>query len=55
MIGARALRSLLERIMLDVMYDVPGSDNIMSVKITRSVVTGESKPIVRRKQDQAAA
>jgi len=53
--GARALRSLLERIMLDVMYDVPGSDNIMSVKITRSAVTGESKPIVRRKQDQAAA
>jgi len=53
--GARALRGLLERIMLDVMYDVPGAEDILGVKITRSVVLGESKPIIRRKQDQAAA
>jgi ATP-dependent Clp protease ATP-binding subunit ClpX len=53
--GARALRGLLERIMLDTMYDVPNSDDILTVKITRSVVLGESKPILRRKQDQAAA
>jgi ATP-dependent Clp protease ATP-binding subunit ClpX len=53
--GARALRGLLERIMLDVMYDVPSSDDILTVKITRGVVLGESKPIIRRKPDQAAA
>jgi ATP-dependent Clp protease ATP-binding subunit ClpX len=53
--GARALRSLLEKIMLDVMYDVPSSDDILSVKITRSVVRAETKPLIRRKQDQAAA
>jgi ATP-dependent Clp protease ATP-binding subunit ClpX len=53
--GARALRGLLEKIMLEVMYDVPSSDDILSVKITRSVVLGESKPIIRRKEDQAAA
>jgi ATP-dependent Clp protease ATP-binding subunit ClpX len=53
--GARALRSLLEKMMLDVMYDVPEDGNILNIKITRSVVLGESKPIVRRKQDQAAA
>jgi ATP-dependent Clp protease ATP-binding subunit ClpX len=53
--GARALRGLLERIMLDTMYDVPNSDDILSVRITRSVVRGESKPILRRKQDQQAA
>jgi ATP-dependent Clp protease ATP-binding subunit ClpX len=53
--GARALRGLLEKLMLDVMYDVPGTDDILSVKITRGVVLGESKPIIRRKQDQAAA
>ncbi len=53
--GARALRRLLEKLMLDVMYEVPSSDDILSVKITRSVVLGESKPIIRRKQDQAAA
>jgi ATP-dependent Clp protease ATP-binding subunit ClpX len=53
--GARALRGLLEKIMLDTMYEVPNSDNVESVKITRSVVLGESKPIIRRKQDQQAA
>jgi ATP-dependent Clp protease ATP-binding subunit ClpX len=53
--GARALRSLLERLMLDVMYDVPGNDDIAAVKITRPVVCGETKPIIRRKADKAAA
>jgi ATP-dependent Clp protease ATP-binding subunit ClpX len=53
--GARALRGLIEKLMLDVMYDVPESSDILNIKITRPVVLGESKPIVRRKQDQAAA
>ena len=52
--GARALRSLLEKMMLDVMFDVPSSD-ITGIKITRQVVLGESKPVVRRKNDKAAA
>ena len=46
---------MLEKIMLDVMYDVPSSEDVLTVNITRGVVTGESKPIIRRKQDQAAA
>ncbi|HWD17956.1 MAG TPA: ATP-dependent Clp protease ATP-binding subunit ClpX [Verrucomicrobiae bacterium] len=53
--GARALRSLLERLMLDVMYDVPTTEDILGVTITRPAVLGESKPILRRKTDQAAA
>ncbi|MEK7706563.1 MAG: ATP-dependent Clp protease ATP-binding subunit ClpX [Verrucomicrobiota bacterium] len=53
--GARALRGLIEKLMLDVMYDVPESGDILNIKITRPVVLGESQPIVRRKQDQAAA
>jgi ATP-dependent Clp protease ATP-binding subunit ClpX len=53
--GARALRGLLEKLMLDIMYEVPGSDDIQSVKITRPAVLDEAKPIIRRKQDQAAA
>src|SRR5437764_1499383 len=44
--GARALRSLLERLMLDVMYDVPSSDDILQIHITQPVVAGESKPLV---------
>jgi ATP-dependent Clp protease ATP-binding subunit ClpX len=53
--GARALRGLIERLMLDVMYDAPESGNVVHVKITRPVVLGESGPIVRRKQDAEAA
>ena len=53
--GARALRSLLEKLMLDVMYDVPGSEDIVQVNITQPVVTGASKPLIRRKQGRAAA
>jgi ATP-dependent Clp protease ATP-binding subunit ClpX len=53
--GARALRSLLERLMLDVMYDVPSSDDILHITITKQVVTGQVKPLIRRKQGRAAA
>ncbi len=53
--GARALRSLLERLMLDVMFDVPSNGDILSIKITRPVVLGETKPLLRRKSDKAAA
>jgi ATP-dependent protease Clp ATPase subunit len=49
------LRGLIEKLMLDMMFDAPESSDVLSIKITRPVVLGESKPIVRRKQDQAAA
>src|SRR6267378_2100511 len=53
--GARALRSLLEKLMLDVMYDVPSSDDILHIHITQPVVLGEIKPLIRRKHGRAAA
>jgi len=53
--GARALRSLLEKLMLDVMFDVPSSGDILGIRITRQTVLGESKPLMRRKSDKAAA
>jgi ATP-dependent Clp protease ATP-binding subunit ClpX len=53
--GARALRSLLEKLMLDVMYEAPASEDIAGVTVTRPSVLGEAKPLVRRKADQAAA
>ena len=52
--GARALRSIFEKIMLDVMYDIPGRDDIESVTINRSVVEGEKPPIIRKKRADAA-
>ena len=53
--GARALRSLLERLMLDIMYDVPSNDDILHIHISQAVVTGQSKPLIRRKHGRAAA
>jgi ATP-dependent Clp protease ATP-binding subunit ClpX len=53
--GARALRSLLERIMLDIMYDVPSSEDIAHVEITREVITGANKPHITRKVAREAA
>ncbi len=53
--GARALRSLLERLMLDVMYDLPSREDIADVTINRAVVEGRKSPLIRKKQDQDAA
>ena len=53
--GARALRSLLERLMLDIMYDLPSRDDIADVTINRAVVEGRRGPLIRKKQDQDAA
>ena len=54
--GARALRSLFEKIMLDVMFDIPSRTDIESVTINRQVVLGERPPSIRRKRnDQDAA
>ncbi len=53
--GARALRSMLERIMLDVMFDIPSREDVAEVTVTRAVVEGKKQPSVRRKQDKDAA
>ncbi|NBV86393.1 MAG: ATP-dependent Clp protease ATP-binding subunit ClpX [Verrucomicrobia bacterium] len=53
--GARALRSLLERIMLDVMFDIPSREDVAEVTVNRAVVEGKRQPTVRRKQDKDAA
>jgi ATP-dependent Clp protease ATP-binding subunit ClpX len=53
--GARALRSMLERIMLDLMYEVPSREDIADVTVNRAVVEGKKPPLIRRKQDKDAA
>jgi ATP-dependent Clp protease ATP-binding subunit ClpX len=53
--GARALRSLLEKLMLDTMFEVPSNGDIAAITLTRSVVEGTSPPLIRRKSSQAAA
>lgn len=43
-IGARALRAIIEEIMLDIMYEIPKDDNIGSVIITKDYVTNNGAP-----------
>lgn len=43
--GARALRSIVENILLDVMYELPTKENIDKCLITRDVVIKGEKPV----------
>ena len=52
--GARALRSIIERAMLDVMYEIPSSTDIDEVVVTASVFTDEDKPKLIKKSDKKA-
>ena len=38
--GARALRSIMEKIMLDIMYEIPSLEGVSEVQITSSVIEG---------------
>lgn len=54
--GARALRSLLEGIMRDVMFDLPSRTDVAEVTINRAVVEGKKPPLLTyRKPGQEAA
>jgi len=43
--GARGLRSIMEAILLDPMYDLPGSGDIDQLVVNQDVVNGTSEPI----------
>jgi ATP-dependent Clp protease ATP-binding subunit ClpX len=43
--GARGLRTILEKVMLDVMFDIPSEDNIREVVITEEVINEGSDPV----------
>ena len=44
--GARGLRSIMENIMMDVMYEIPSDDTIESCVITKESVEGNSQPFI---------
>lgn len=44
--GARGLRSILEGVLLDTMYDIPSIENVEKVVIDASVIRGDSPPIL---------
>ena len=44
--GARGLRSIMENVLLDTMYDLPSTDDVTKVVIDEGVINGESKPLM---------
>ncbi len=48
--GARGLRTILERLMLDVMYEIPSCGDVCEVVITVASVKGDEKPRLKRKK-----
>ena len=49
--GARGLRSILEKVMNDVMYRIPSDDTIAKCIITKEAVDGEAKPLIEYRTD----
>ena len=47
--GARGLRTIIENLMTDVMYEIPSDSEISEVKITRECVLGNAKPQLIKK------
>ena len=47
--GARALRSIFEKMMLDIMYDLPSRKDVAKVTINRAVVEGKKPPALKKK------
>ncbi len=46
--GARALRSIFEKLMLEVMFEAPSSDDVTGITLDRDVVEGRRSPILHR-------
>ena len=44
--GARGLRSILESVLLDTMYELPGMENVSKVVIDENMISSDAKPIL---------
>ena len=53
--GARGLRSILENVLLDVMYDLPTEQNVTKVVIDENTITNGAKPLLIYQDQQKAA
>ena len=52
--GARGLRTILEGVLLDTMYDLPSMTNARKVVVDEAVILGETRPYVIYESDEAA-
>ena len=53
--GARGLRTILEKILIDTMYDLPSMQNVGKVVVDEAVAKGEAKPIIVYENKEVAA
>ncbi|MGB1702823.1 MAG: ATP-dependent Clp protease ATP-binding subunit ClpX [Cycloclasticus sp.] len=53
--GARGLRTILEHVLLDTMYDLPSLENVCKVVIDDKVIRGESEPMFIYENEQKMA
>jgi ATP-dependent Clp protease ATP-binding subunit ClpX len=53
--GARALRSIMEEIMLDIMYNLPERQNVVKCMITKDVIMKKKDPLYTVKERRASA
>ena len=53
--GARGLRSILEHVLLDTMYDLPSMESVAKVVVDESVIDGESAPLLMYEGDKQRA
>jgi ATP-dependent Clp protease ATP-binding subunit ClpX len=53
--GARGLRTILENVLLDIMYDLPSMKNVAKVVVDETVIMGESKPYLVYKTEEPVA
>ena len=51
--GARGLRTILESVMLDMMYDIPSKRDVVSCTINAPAVKGEGEPVLQRRRRKA--
>jgi ATP-dependent Clp protease ATP-binding subunit ClpX len=51
--GARGLRTILENVLLDTMYDLPSLRNVQKVVVDESVIEGHTTPYIVYKSDEA--
>lgn len=53
--GARGLRTVLEKLMLDLMFEVPSKNNVQKITIDEKVVLGEKKPEIKLRNREKTA
>ena len=44
--GARGLRSIIEEVMMDVMFEIPSQEDVTKVRITKEAVDGTAAPVL---------